>query len=132
MTDDSTPPLYESPRSKHVRLLPRDGSGKRSYLRTDSHRSTVGRLADALERSQMSAAEDMLARGRTLLNEPAADAGELRAALSCLLEHLDDVLVISESRGERLRHLLPDVIEDDEEEEEWEDEEDQGDEETPE
>jgi len=69
-------------------------------------------MADEIEAAQTSTAEQVLAGSRVVLGDPNADVKELRFALIRAAEALDDLLLVAESRGNRLP--MPDLPEEDE------------------
>lgn len=107
-----------------LRLLTWQGpEGKRLYLSSDGgSRSMMTDFADAVEKTQTETAEHVLAFTRTLLTDPKTDIETLRSALKLTREALAAVLLVAESRGERLP--APDVDEDLDEDQAEEDEED--------
>ncbi len=94
-------------RTGQLRLLTWHGpNGNRCYLSTDNEaNSTVARLADDIEKAQTDTAEKLLEAAKEVLNDPRADARALRFALNRVSEALADVLLVAESRGERLPGL---------------------------
>ncbi|UFQ16867.1 MULTISPECIES: hypothetical protein [Streptomyces] len=96
-----------STRAGQLRLLTWHGpNGNRCYLSTDDEaHSTVARLANDIEEAQTATAEKLLEAAKEVLSDPRADAQVLRFALSRVSEALADVLLVAESRGERLPGL---------------------------
>ncbi len=86
-----------------LRLLPwTDPEGKPCYLSSDDGNSPLNRRADAVEAVQVSMGARLLQHARPLLDDPKADARELRFLGDRLCEALRDVLRVAESRGARL------------------------------
>ncbi|MGW1147055.1 hypothetical protein ACWD6I_18810 [Streptomyces sp. NPDC002454] len=88
------------------RLLPWSSpEGKPCYLAPDTEREDGGgyltRLADGVEATQLTMAEDLLAHTHALLDEPRLTHPELRFLLARRAEALHDTLRIAHSRGSR-------------------------------
>ncbi|WP_405880133.1 hypothetical protein OG762_16740 [Streptomyces sp. NBC_01136] len=106
-----------------ARLLPWAGpEGKPCYLASDGSGGYLSRLADNMERMQLSLAADLVKEARDVLDGRKWTSGELHLLTVQLTEALTDVHRIAESRGARLAEPMrddPDVIdvEDDEDDE---------------
>ncbi|WP_208621649.1 hypothetical protein [Streptomyces recifensis] len=89
--------------SSHLRLLPWTENGKPAYLATHNTETYLSRMADRVEAQQMETAVIVLK-----LTEPMVEDGakltvpELRWAARRLIESLTELLVIAESRGQRI------------------------------
>ncbi|MFC7221324.1 hypothetical protein ACFQLX_24635 [Streptomyces polyrhachis] len=89
--------------STALRLLPwRGPSGGPCYLSTDNPDSTVSRMADEIEEGCISTAEEVLAGTKAVLEGSPTNAPALRFALQRTCEALSDLLLVAESRGERV------------------------------
>lgn len=85
-----------------LRLLPWTGpEGKPCYLAGDGC-GYLSRVADGIESVQLGMAGDLLGHAADLLADREADAGELRFLARRLVEALEDVKRVAESRGARL------------------------------
>ncbi|WP_448333261.1 hypothetical protein [Streptomyces sp. DSM 41534] len=90
--------------SAQPRLLPWPGpAGKPCYLVSDTDGAGyLSRLADEMEAVQLQMGTELIGHARLLLRDRKADARELRYLSNRLIEALQDVLRIAESRGRRL------------------------------
>ncbi|MFE1174728.1 hypothetical protein [Streptomyces sp. NPDC058773] len=85
------------------RLLPWTTPGdKPCYLLTDREGGYVARYADDVEALQLGMGIGMLAHADALIDDPAADARQLRYLSVQLRAALQDVVRVAECRGERL------------------------------
>ncbi|MFH9761258.1 hypothetical protein ACH4MJ_21285 [Streptomyces anulatus] len=90
-------------KGRALRLLPwTNDFGGPCWLSTTDPDSRVSRMADELEASMISSAEEVLAEARELLAESVVGERELRFAGTRLAESLGDTLRIAASRGGRL------------------------------
>ncbi|WP_395570808.1 hypothetical protein [Streptomyces sp. BK79] len=90
-----------SPVPRPARLLPWAGAeGKPCYLLSDGD-GPLSRMADAVERTQLSMAEDLLDHAADLLADPRATPDQLRFLLARMCEALTDVHRVARSRGGR-------------------------------
>ncbi|MFD8094247.1 hypothetical protein [Streptomyces malaysiensis] len=90
--------------SAQPRLLPWPGpAGKPCYLVSDTDGAGyLSRMADEMEAVQLQMGTELIGHARLLLRDRKADARELRYLSNRLIEALQDVLRIAESRGRRL------------------------------
>ncbi|MFE6690758.1 hypothetical protein ACFVFQ_30335 [Streptomyces sp. NPDC057743] len=86
------------------RLLPWAGADDQPcYLLTDlAGDGPVSRYADRIEALQLAMSLGLLDHAEPLIDDPSADAGQLRFLAAQLLAALRDAVRIAESRGERL------------------------------
>ncbi|MFB7633879.1 hypothetical protein ACFC0M_23455 [Streptomyces sp. NPDC056149] len=86
------------------RLLPWVGADDQPcYLLTDlAGDGPVSRHADRIEALQLAMSLGLLDHAEPLIDDPSADAGQLRFLAAQLLAALRDAVRIAESRGERL------------------------------
>ncbi|MFF7216656.1 hypothetical protein ACFZAU_40040 [Streptomyces sp. NPDC008238] len=87
-----------------LRLLPWDGpNGKPAYTPDDNPGGMIARLADRMEREQLTAASDLveLARQMLTLAEPLTP-DQSRFVVARLCDALSNTLRVAESRGMRL------------------------------
>ncbi|WFB08107.1 hypothetical protein LRS74_14380 [Streptomyces sp. LX-29] len=85
-----------------LRLLPWAGPhGQPCYLDSD-RAGFLTKVADEMEAAQLSMGFGLLGHARLLLDDRKADAGELRFLAARLIEALEMVLRVAESRGGRL------------------------------
>ncbi|MEU6327319.1 hypothetical protein ABZ851_08545 [Streptomyces sp. NPDC047049] len=95
-----------------VRLLPWTGSdGKPCFLARDGT-GYVSRVADRIEKEQLSSADDLLDEARRMLAGRAWTPGELHLLAVELTASLADVRRVAESWGGRLAALGHDVPDD--------------------
>ncbi|MEW2078500.1 hypothetical protein ACH4FA_11825 [Streptomyces sp. NPDC017966] len=89
-------------RDPEPRLLPWTGvDGKPCYLVTDGT-GHLSRRADAVERTQLAMADELLGHAADLLADRRVTADQLRFLLARMCESLTDVRRIAGSRGARL------------------------------
>lgn len=106
---------------RRVPALSREGKGV--TIVSPSPTGIISRLADEAENRQVDGAVVFLA-----VTEPMIEAGKLTPEETAYLfrearTHLNDVIAVAESRGERLG-VVPDPADEDEDEDENEDDED--------
>ncbi|WP_369358205.1 hypothetical protein [Streptomyces sp. cg2] len=87
-----------------VRLLPWTGSSEQPcYLLTDrTGDGPVSRYADRIEALQLRMSVGLLGHAEPIIDDPSADAGQLRFLSAQLRTALEDTVRVAESRGERL------------------------------
>ncbi|MFF2812757.1 hypothetical protein ACFVT2_37425 [Streptomyces sp. NPDC058000] len=87
-----------------ARLLPWDGpDGQSCYLLTDrAGAGRVSRYADQVEEVHLSMSLGLLEHAEPLIDDPAADAGQLRFLSAQLSTALRDAVRVAESRGDLL------------------------------
>ncbi|MFD8078673.1 hypothetical protein ACFV3E_39180 [Streptomyces sp. NPDC059718] len=88
-----------------LRLLPWDGpDGKPAYTPDDNPEGMIARLADRMEREQLTAASDLLELARQMfgVGEPLAPE-QSRFVVARLCDVLSNTLRVAESRGMRLK-----------------------------
>ncbi|MFJ9619110.1 hypothetical protein [Streptomyces noursei] len=87
-----------------ARLLPWTGSADQPcYLLTDQKGDgPVSRYADRVEALQLAMSVGLLDHADPLIDDPSADAGQLRFLSAQLRTALRDTVRVAESRGERL------------------------------
>ncbi|MBD9733224.1 hypothetical protein IGX29_15710 [Streptomyces sp. H28] len=92
------------PDSRLLRLLPwSDADGKTALLSTDGTETYLSRLADRVEEQQIETAAIALKLTRPMVEDGAhITVSELRWAARRLIESLKELLVIAESRGQRI------------------------------
>ncbi|MEU9114510.1 hypothetical protein AB0D04_22630 [Streptomyces sp. NPDC048483] len=100
----TTTAAIRAPQSDDARLLPWAGvDGKPCYLLGGDGAGYVSRIADDIERLQLTMADDLLDHADYLLaDHHAATTRELRFLARGLTDVLRDVRRITESRGARL------------------------------
>lgn len=88
-----------------ARVLPWAGSeGKTCILVTDTAApGPVSRVADQVEAVQLGMGVELIGHAQALLDDPRADAGQLRYLAGRLTEALRDAVRVATSRGARLR-----------------------------
>ncbi|QHC25899.1 hypothetical protein [Streptomyces sp. GS7] len=86
------------------RLLPWSGpDGRPCYLLTDrAGGGFVSRRADEVEALQLRMGAGLLEHARAVIDDPAADARQLRFLSAQLSTALHDAVRVAESRGDRL------------------------------
>ncbi|MEU5211860.1 hypothetical protein [Streptomyces sp. NPDC020742] len=85
-----------------ARLLPWTAPGdKPCYLVTDQDGGFLSRYADEVEELQLGMSEGLLEHARVLIDDPAADARQLRFLSVQLSAALRDAVRVAESRGAR-------------------------------
>lgn len=102
MSDTELSPVRPIRRNDSVRLLPRSSYGKRALLSTDRPNSRASHIAELMETAQINVAAESMDRAQSLMDDPDACRAELRTAMAVLLDGMEDVLLIVESRGRRL------------------------------
>ncbi|MEV0690471.1 hypothetical protein [Streptomyces sp. NPDC050388] len=93
------------PDSRLLRLLPwSDDDGKTALLSTDGTETYLSRLADRVEEQQIETAAIVLKLTQPMVEDGAKKltVPELRWAARRLIESLTELLVIAESRGQRI------------------------------
>ncbi|MFJ8147710.1 hypothetical protein ACIQ6R_21980 [Streptomyces sp. NPDC096048] len=90
--------------TSHVRLLPWSGpEGKRAILVTDGTVGPLSLLADRIENQQIESAAFIVELARPMVEAaPDLTADELRWVTRRLSESLTNVLIIAESRAQRI------------------------------
>ncbi|MFI2301191.1 hypothetical protein ACH5AL_20430 [Actinacidiphila glaucinigra] len=87
-----------------LRLLPWDGpNGKPAYTPNDNPEGMIARLADRMEREQLTTASELLELARQMLavTEP-PPPNQSRFVVARLCDALSNTLRVAESRGMRL------------------------------
>ncbi|MFE0377388.1 hypothetical protein ACFW1M_17775 [Streptomyces inhibens] len=91
-----------------VRLLPWTGPDDQPcYLLTDRDGGYVSRYADEVEALQLGMAVGLLEHAQALIDDPKADARQLRFLSAQLSAALRDAVRVAESRGGRLGDDAP-------------------------
>ncbi|MFD0225181.1 hypothetical protein ACWGPD_11215 [Streptomyces hirsutus] len=92
------------PDSRLLRLLPwSDDDGKTALLSTDGTETYLSRLADRVEEQQMETAAIVLKLTKPMVEDSAKlTAPEFRWAARRLIESLSEIMLIAESRGQRI------------------------------
>ncbi|MEV5015381.1 hypothetical protein ACIGW1_18420 [Streptomyces sp. NPDC053780] len=89
--------------SSHLRLLPWTENGKPAYLSTHNTETYLSRMADKVEAQQIQTAGVILGLARPMVEPDARlSADEFRWVCRRLIESMDDLLTICESRGQRI------------------------------
>ncbi|MFE9921071.1 hypothetical protein ACFYQA_05685 [Streptomyces sp. NPDC005774] len=102
--ESTRPQSQPEPDSRLLRLLPwSDDDGKTALLSTDGTETYMSRLADRVEEQQIETAAIVLKMTKPMVEDGAKlTVPELRWAARRLIESLTELLIIAESRGQRI------------------------------